>query len=359
MNGHTLVELARLVNGRILGDETLSIADANSLNKAGPGEIAFAVDERNIKRLNQTRAAACLIPEKFAGHEALQSASCTLVAVADPLDAFLKILQLFRPQPARRALGISPVAHVDPQSRVGAGTTVFPGAFIDEDVIIGERCDIYPGVFIGRGCRIGNDCVLYPNVTLYTEVTLKDRVVLHAGAVLGADGFGYRFRGGKFEKIPQLGSVTVEDDCEIGANTTIDRGMIGPTVVGAGTKLDNQVMIGHNCELGKHNVFASQVGLAGSVTTGDYVRMAGQVGVADHVHLGKGSTLGAKSGVHKDIPDGETHVGYPARPEMEEMKIVMATARTPEMRKQLRDLENRLALLERQLANLTTAAPAA
>src|SRR4029077_11717067 len=154
-------------------------------------------------------------------------------------------------------------------------------------------------------------------------------------------------------KTPQRGSVEIGDDCEIGACTTIDRGMIGGTVIGEGTKLDNLVMIGHNCELGRHNAFASQVGLAGSVTTGDYVRCAGQVGVADHVHLGRGCTLGAKAGVHKDIPEGETQIGYPSRPEQEQLRIVMATGKVPEMRKQLRELEARVEELGRLVEQLT------
>jgi UDP-3-O-[3-hydroxymyristoyl] glucosamine N-acyltransferase len=202
-------------------------------------------------------------------------------------------------------------------------------------------------VYVGRDCQIGDDCVLYANAVLYHDVRLGKRVIIHAGAVLGADGFGYRFRNGRYEKIPQLGWVEIEDDCEIGACTTIDRGMIGATVIGEGSKLDNLVMIGHNCELGKHNAFASQVGLAGSVTTGEYVRCAGQVGVADHVHLGRGSTLGAKAGVHKDIPEGDTQIGYPARPEHEQLRIVMATGKVPEMRKQIRALEARLEELTR------------
>lgn len=349
MSVHTLLELAERVNGRILGGASPEIRGAGSLANAGPHDITFAADERNLKRLKDSKAGACLIPEKLATGATVSQLPTTLVAVADPLDAFLLILREFRPQPPRATIGTSSRSHVASTARIGEGTNVYPGAFVDEGVQIGDRCDIYPGAFIGSNCKIGDDCVLYPNVVLYSGVEIGNRVVLHAGAVLGADGFGYRFRNARFEKIPQLGSVVVQDDVEIGANATIDRGMIGPTIIGAGSKIDNLVMIGHNCELGSHNVFASQVGLAGSVTTGDYVRLAGQVGVADHVHLGKGCTLGAKAGVHRDIPAGETHVGIPARPEMEELKIVMATSRTPEMRKQLRDLEARLQALETRL----------
>ena len=172
-----------------------------------------------------------------------------------------------------------------------------------------------------------------------------NRVILHAGAVIGADGFGYRTVNGRHERIPHFGTVRIEDDVEVGANTTIDRAMVDETVIGQGTKLDNLVMIGHNCEIGRHNLIVSQVGFAGSVTTGDYVVCAGQVGIADHVHLGSRWVLGAKAGVHKDVPDGERHVGVPAVPEVECMRVVMALQKLPEMRQQFRKLERQVAEL--------------
>ena len=353
MTMHTVKELAALVKGRVLGPAELAIRDASPLIRAGAHDITFAADDRNFKLLRKSAAGACLVPEKQADALAAEGLATSLVAVADPLDAFLAVLREFRPQPAPPRMGVSPQAHIDPSATVGADTQLYPGVVIDARARVGARCLLYPGVYIGPDCTVGDDCVLHPHVVLYYGVQVGSRVILHAGVVLGADGFGYRFRNGRFEKIPQLGSVRVDDDVEIGANTTVDRGMIGPTVVGAGTKLDNLVMIGHNCEIGRHNVFASQVGLAGSCSTGDYVRLAGQVGTADHVHLGQGVTVGAKAGVVRDIPAGETHVGCPARPEMEELKIVMATARTPEMRKQIRDLEKRLEELEKRLAAAT------
>jgi len=351
MPTHSLTELIRLVEGTLVAGTAGDIHDANSLTHAGPGEITYAVDEKNLRRVKDSRAGACLIPAQHSGHPELLGVTPALIAVADPLDAFLKILARYRPQPERPALGISPAAHVDPTATVGRHTNIHPGAVLGAGVVVGDRCDIHPGVVLGAGARVGDDCVLHPHVVLYHGVELQDRVIIHAGAVLGADGFGYRFRGGRFQKIPQLGTVLVDSDVEIGANTTIDRGAIGPTRIGAGTKLDNQVMIGHNCQVGRHNVFASQVGLAGSVSTGDYVRLAGQVGVADHIAVGQGATVGAKAGVLRDIPPGETQVGIPARPEKEEFRIVMATSRTPEMRQTLRAVEERLQRVEQQLAS--------
>jgi len=349
MSTATLEQLAARVSGEILGNSRLEIRGAASLSKAGPHDISFAGDEANLRALAAAEAGACLVARSQRDAVARPDIKPAIVLVDDPLDAFVAVLSQFRPQAARREIGISAGAHIHPTAVIGRDCNIYPGATIDAEAEIESGCDVYPGVYVGRNCRIGENCVLYPNAVLYADVVLGNRVIIHAGAVLGADGFGYRFRNGGFEKIPQQGWVEIHDDCEIGANATIDRGMIGPTIIGAGTKLDNLVMIGHNCELGKHNAFASQVGLAGSVTTGDYVRCAGQVGVADHVHLGKGSTLGAKAGIHKDIPAGETYIGYPARPEQEQLRIVMATAKVPDMRKQIRELESRLTSLIRQV----------
>ena len=348
----TLGELALRIGGELRGDPALTIEGVAAIHKAGPHEITFAGDEKHLRLLETSSAGACLVSRKMRLDD-LKDISVSLVIVDDPQDACLALARELRPQFEPAKVGISPQSQISPTARVGTDTHIYPGVFIDDDVVVGDRCVIFPGVFIGRCGRIGNDCTIYPHAVLYPDVRVGNRVIIHASAVLGADGFGYRFRSGRFEKIPQLGWVEVGDDCEIGACTTIDRGMIGPTSIGEGTKLDNLVMIGHNCEVGKHNAYASQVGLAGSVTTGEYVRCAGQVGVADHVHLGRGCTLGAKAGIHKSIPEGDTQIGYPARPEQEQLRIVMATAKLPEMRKTLRDLESRVEELDRLIEQLS------
>jgi UDP-3-O-[3-hydroxymyristoyl] glucosamine N-acyltransferase len=181
---------------------------------------------------------------------------------------------------------------------------------------------------------------------------IGDRAIIHAGAIIGADGFGYRLRDGRQEKVTHFGTVRIEADVELGACTTVDRAMIGETVIGEGTKIDNLVMVAHNCELGKHNVLTSQVGLAGSVTSGDYVVCAGQVGVADHVHLGTGCVLGSRSGVHKDIPAGETQIGAPSQPAAEAMKVFMAQRKLPALLKTVRDMEAQISKLTAQLEQL-------
>lgn len=354
--GHTVGSLATLVQGEVRGDSDLSICNAAAIESAGPDAVTFVLDESHVKRLQACRAGAVILNAKIAAGVTV-SANTSLIVVADPHAAFMQILPHFRKIRGRPARGISPQAHVSPTAKIGADCYVGPGVSIDEDVEIGTGCDIHPGAVIGAGCQLGNDVVVYPNAVLYQDVSLGDRVIIHSGAVIGADGFGYRFTDGRFIKIPQLGTVEIHEDAEIGACTTIDRGAIGPTIVGAGTKLDNLIMIAHNCELGKHNVFASQVGLAGSCTTGDYVRLGGQVGIRDHIRLNSGCMVGAKGGVHKDIPEGEIWIGYPATPEAEQKRLVFSLKRVPEMRDKLRDLQNQVAELMKQMAELKGDAP--
>jgi UDP-3-O-[3-hydroxymyristoyl] glucosamine N-acyltransferase len=351
MAATTAAALAQLVRGELRGDGNRPITGASGLDQAGPQDISYLVDEKHLPALKSSRAGACIVGPNLAKH-AIENGPI-LIVVPDALDAFLVVLQEFRPRSFRREIGISPAAHVSPQAVIGEGCNIHPGACIEAGVVLGPGCDVYPGAYVGKDCQVGSSCILYPNAVLYAGVILGDRVIVHAGAVLGADGFGYRFREGRFEKIPQLGWVEIQNDCEIGANATIDRGMIGATVIGEGTKIDNLVMIGHNGRIGRHNAFASQVGLAGSVTTGDYVRMAGQVGIADHVHIGQGAVLGAKAGVHNDLPGNQAYLGAPARPEAEAIRILMTQTKLPDMRKQLRELEQQAAALQQQLQTLS------
>lgn len=338
----TIAELAAMIGGKVRGDADKKICGAQSTADATGDDIAFAVDEKNLRLLARSSAGAAVIAAGLADTPTTAGLSIPLILVDDPLTAFCRLLQHFRPPRPRPDFGVSPRAFIDPTVSVGPGTNVYPGAHLGPDVVIGANCDIHPGVSIGAGCRIGDNCTLHANAVLYHDVTLGDRVIVHASAVLGADGFGYQLKNGAFEKIPQLGTVIIEDDVEIGAGTTIDRAMIGATKIGRGTKLDDQIMIGHNCVLGEHNVFASQVGLAGSVTTGAYVMCAGQVGIADHVHIGDGARLASKAGVHKDLKGGQAYVGQPVQPEREGMKSVMAVQKLPQMARRLRQMESRI-----------------
>lgn len=357
----TVGQLANQLQGEVIGDRDREIADAQALLKATPTDVTFVADEANLRKLNRCYAGVILVDaDRLATARQLTALhDTTFVVVENPQTAFIKAMQLFRPQRARLRIGISPAAHIDPSARIGDGTNIFPGAFIGPDVIIGSHCDIHPGAVIGAGCLVGNETTIHAHAVLYPDTTVGQRVIVHANTVIGADGFGYRFERGRFVKIPQLGTVRIDDDVEIGACTTIDRGMIGPTIIGEGSKLDNLVQIAHNCEIGKHNALVAQVGFAGSVTTGDYVRCAGHVGIADHVHLGTGCTLAAKAGVHKDVPEGQTQIGAPAGPIEDQLKIMMAMQKAPEMRKQIRTLERQVAELTKRLAELCSEIPLA
>lgn len=332
------------------GDQVVS--GARPVLDAGPQDITFVADHAHLRKLSDCCAGTVVISaELYKGH-ATPPAVAALVIVADAKGAFLEILERLYPPGARRVLGIAPQACVSAGALIGADTNVHPGAIIAEDVVIGERGEIHSGAVIGAGCRLGHDVTLYPGVVLYPGVILGDRVTIHANAVIGADGFGYRQSQGRHVKIRHVGTVRIEDDVEIGACTTIDRAVCGETVIGSGTKLDNLVMIGHNCRLGRHNIMVSQVGLAGSVTTGDYVVCAGQVGIADHVHLGEGCVLGSKTGVNKDVPPGETYLGLPGQPAAEAIKSAMSIKKLPELRKQVRALEQQVQELTARLNEL-------
>lgn len=346
----TLAEWAALVSATVVGDGAILISGAATPEAAGPTDLAFLQDARSLHRLGETKAVALLVRPAEAELPEVQRFSRLIVA--DPHAAILQILQILRPTRVART-GIAGSAMIDPTAVIDSTCSIGAGACIEADVVIGPRCVIHAGVVIGPGCRIGADVTIHPNAVLYADCIVEDRALIHANAVIGADGFGYKFVAGRFEKIPQLGWVHIGPDTEIGACTTIDRGAIGATVIGAGTKIDNLVQIAHNCNVGRHNAFASQAGLAGSCTTGDYVRLGGQAGIKDHLTLHTGCSIGAKSGLHKDVPAGETWIGFPATPEADQKRLVFSLRRVPDMRDQLKALEARVKELSAQLEQLS------
>jgi UDP-3-O-[3-hydroxymyristoyl] glucosamine N-acyltransferase len=329
----TLAELAQLVDGRLAGDSQQLITGAASLSDAQPGQITLVDGAEKSNRLSLSRATAVVAPRDFlpTGIAAIQ--------VDDVHLAFAKIIRHFRPQREQRRQGISPQAVISPTAKLGRDVEIRAFATIGDDVEIGDGVTIHSGVHVMDGARIGAGTTIFPNAVLYEDTVVGPRCVVHAGAVLGAYGFGYCFVEGRHRLSAQLGNVILEADVEIGAGTTVDRGTYGPTIIGEGTKIDNQVMVAHNCRIGRHNLLCSQVGIAGSTTTGDYVVMAGQVGVRDHVHIGDGAVLGAMAGVINDVPGGSRLVGIPATPEREQMVKQAALAKLPEMRKQLKSLQ--------------------
>ncbi len=340
----TVRELAELVHGKVHGDADLVIHAARPLSEVQPGDITFLENDKHVLPFAGSVAAAAVVATP------LPIAGKTLIQVGDPLMAFVAIVQHLHGQPRRRPAGVDALAAVDATAQVGAEASIDPFVRIGPGTVLGKRCRLHAGVVIGADCTLGDDVVLHPNVVLYDGTVLGDRVIVHANSVLGADGFGYRFQSGRHVKVPQLGRVEIGSDVEIGACTTIDRGTFQATRIGAGTKIDNLVQVGHNCQIGQHNILVSQVGIAGSTSTGNYVVMAGQVGVADHVHIGDGAVIGAKAGVTKDVPAGQRTLGAPATPEREQKRILMSLERLPEMRRELRRIKQHLGLPDEEAA---------
>jgi UDP-3-O-[3-hydroxymyristoyl] glucosamine N-acyltransferase len=334
----TVRQLAEIVQGRVLGDADLVIHNARPLAAARPGDITFLDADKHADQLHASAASAAVVPPSIPLN------GKALIQVADPLMAFASIVRHLHGRPAEPAHGIDSRAAVHPTATIGPDPSIHPFAVVGANTTVGQRCRIHSGVSIGRDCKLGDDVVLHPNVVLYDGTIVGDCAVIHANTVIGADGFGYRFQGGQHVKVPQLGHVEIGADVEIGACTTIDRGTFQATVIGPGSKIDNLVQIGHNCRIGAHNILVSQVGIAGSTSTGNYVVMAGQVGVADHVHIGDGAVIGAKAGVTKDIPPGQRTLGAPATPERDQKRILMSLERLPEMRKELRRIKQHLGL---------------
>lgn len=346
----TLREIAHLVGGRLVGNPELRIAGAAILRDAGPDEITLVEHARLAPLLAASEASAVVVPPQF------QPEGIAYIVVDNVHAAFSQIVQHFRPRRPMLQPGVSPHAMIAPTAKIGPGVTIHPGVVIEDEVEVGAGVTIHAGVRILAGSRIGEDTVIFPNTVLYENTQVGPRCIIHATAVLGAYGFGYKTVEGRHRLSAQLGYVVIEADVEIGAGTTIDRGSYGPTVVGEGTKIDNQVMIGHNCRIGRHNLLCSQVGIAGSTTTGDYVTMAGQVGVRDHVHIGERASLGAKAGVKGDVPGGAIYFGVPATPEREQLALQAAFSRLPDLRRQVKELQRQVEALKQSRGGVEKAA---
>jgi UDP-3-O-[3-hydroxymyristoyl] glucosamine N-acyltransferase len=329
-----------LVDGQLQGDGECVITAARPLAEAQPGDITFVADDKHVPELHRCRASAAVVPASLAAN------SLPLIRVGDPLAAFVTIVRHFQGRAEPLPHGIDPRASVHPTARVSPDASVFPFAVVGEGSAVGARCRLHSGAVVGRYCRLGADVILYPGAVLYDGTVLGDRVIVHANAVVGADGFGYRLQDGRHVKVPQLGHVEIGPDVEIGACTTIDRGTFQATRVGEGTKIDNLVQVGHNCQIGRHNLFVSQMGIAGSSSTGDYVVVAGQAGIVDHVHLGDRSVIGAKAGVTKNVPAGQRMLGAPATAEGEQKRILMTLEKLPDIRRDVRRLKQHLGLKE-------------
>ncbi len=339
----SLAELAELVDGRLLGDASLAVSGAAPLSDVQAGQITFIDSIEKESQLRGIAAAAAIVPI------GVEIERLSVIQVADVHLAFTAVHRLFYPARPKRRFGISPAAVVNPSAELACDVEVHPGATVGDDVRIGSGSTIHSGVRVMAGCRIGRDVAIYPNAVLYEDTVVGDHVIIHAGAVLGAFGFGYEFVEGRHKLCAQLGNVVIEPHVEIGAGSTIDRGVYGGTRIGEGSKLDDQVMIGHNCRIGRHNLLCSQVGIAGSSKTGDYVVMGGQVGVRDHRCIGDRAQIAAAAIVRKDVPADDKQVGFPAAPVREYMKQHSALRKLPDMRRQLKRLQQTVEKLQQRI----------
>jgi len=335
----TLSEIASFLDGSVSGDGGVVIERIRGIDEAGEGDLTFVANPKYRKKMETTGASAILVVPGTA------CAGKNLLIVGDPYVALGQLLALFHPEDEETA-GISKNATVEAGADVSPEAVVYPGAHVCRGARVEKRAVLYPGVFIGRDAAVGEASILYPRVTVYRRCRIGRRVVLHAGVVVGSEGFGFALPGRENRKIPQVGYVQIDDDVEIGANTTIDRGALGRTWIQRGVKIDNLVQIAHNVVIGEYSIIVAQVGISGSAQLGKGVVIGGQAGIVGHIRIGDGVMAAARSGVHKDIPPGQIVAGSPHMPHLEWLKMEACLPKLPEMREALAALQRRVAALE-------------
>ena len=335
----TLGQIAKLVNGRLAGDASLTVEGAANLEGARETDITFAV-EPHIQEAKAAKAGAILLPE---GAEEFPMPA---VYVEDPRAAFAKLLEVFTP-PLSFPEGVSDLAYIGPEAKVAADAVVMPFAVVDAHAVVESGAVIYPHVYIGQYATVGEKTVVYSNATVREHCRVGKRVVIHSSAVVGSDGFGFTTKDGVHTKVPQVGNVVVEDDVEIGAHVGIDPATTGSTVIGRGTKIDNLVHIGHNCHIGENNIIVAQTGISGSTSTGPNVTFGGQSGTVGHIHIGGNSMYAARSGVIADMPEGYIGAGFPVQTHQEWLRMQSALRKLPALMKRIKSLEKKAELLEK------------
>jgi UDP-3-O-[3-hydroxymyristoyl] glucosamine N-acyltransferase len=341
---HTAAQIAEQLKGEVVGDGSVAITGLAAADTARPGDLTFAEKESYFAAAEASAASAVLVSGTFAS----ASASKVLIRVPNARVAVAKLLPLFFPAD-KATPGVHPTAAVAPSAQIDPSAHIGPGCVVGDDVKIGARAVLKGGNHVGKGARLGDDVCLHPNVVLYPGTQIGHRVAIHAGTVIGSDGYGYVFDQGRHLKMEQVGNVVIGDDVEIGANTAIDRGALGSTVIGPGTKIDNLVHVAHNVVIGPHCLVMGQVGFAGSTKLGAYCVIASQSGIAGHLTLGNQATVGAKSGVMRDIPEKGVVLGIPAQPDKQTKRQWIATQQLPDMVRTLRDLQKQVEELKAKL----------
>ena len=333
----TAAEIAKQLAGEVLGDPSLLLHRFAPADRAQAGDLTFAENQDYFARAEQSAASAIIVDGPFA------STRKVLIRVPNSRIAFAKALAMFFPEPAFQP-GIHPTAIVPATAKVHPTVHLGPYCVLGEKVRIGPRSVLQGGNFVGANCLLGENVNLFPHVVLYPGTELGNRVRVHSGTVIGSDGFGYVLDSGAHRKVPQIGNVIIRDDVEIGANVTIDRGALGPTIIGQGSKIDNLVQIAHNVIMGEHCLIVSQTGIAGSTKLGNYVILGGQVGLAGHIKIGNRVTVTAQSGVMHNIPDGEKWMWTPAQPDRQAKRQMIAMQQLPDLLKRVADLEKKLGI---------------
>jgi UDP-3-O-[3-hydroxymyristoyl] glucosamine N-acyltransferase len=334
----TLEQLATMSGGELAGDPALKITGAASLAEATAGEISFFANRKYVGLLRKTRASAVFVPPDFA-----EPITAAQIRVSNPARAFEQVVLRLAPKPITFPPGIHPSAIVDPHAQVGERVSIQPYSVIEGGARIGDDTVIGAGTYIGHEVEIGAACLIYPRVTIRERTRIGSRVIIHSGAVIGADGFGFEVIDGRQEKIQQLGIVQIDDDVEIGANTTIDRARFGRTWIQQGVKIDNLVQIAHNVVIGKNSVIVAQTGISGSTRVGERVMMGGQVGIVGHIEIGDGAAIGAQSGISKSIQGG-VWFGYPAVPLREAKQQIAWIHRLGKLFARVKEIEKKLGL---------------
>jgi len=342
----TVSELAALVGGQLASgaDGSAKISGAAALAEALPGEVTFFGNPKYLLKLRASRATVALVPLAFA-----EEVPAACIRCENPTLAFSKVIEKFAPPPVHFTPGVHPTAVVAPGVRLGAGVSIQPHAVIEAGASIGDGTVVGAHSYIGHEAQIGGGCLIHPRVMIGFRCKIGSRVILHSGAVLGGDGFGFELQDGRQVKIPQIGIVQVDDDVEIGANSTVDRARFGRTWIGEGTKIDNLVQIGHNVVIGKHCILCAFVGVSGSTKIGDYVTLAGQVGTVGHVEIGDGVIVGAQSGVSKTLAVKQIYMGSPAVPAREWKEQVAQIHSLHKLRTRVARLEQLLGELEKSI----------
>ncbi len=337
-------EIAEIVGGKVIGDEEVVITGVSGIKEAKPGDLTFIANKKYKNLLYTTKASAIIV-----GLDINNSVNASLIQVENPSLAFAKIMSLVGPEPITFPPGIHPTAIIGKNVSLGKNVSIQPFAVIEDYVKIGDRTVIGAGVYIGHYTEIGSDCLIYPQVVIRERIKIGDRVIIHPGTVIGGDGFGFATVRGVHHKIPQIGTVEIGNDVEIGSNVTIDRARFDKTYIGNGVKIDNLVQIAHNVYIGDNSIIVAQVGISGSTVVGKNVIIAGQAGIIGHITIGDNAIIGGKAGVTKNVPPNTHVTGFPAREKWEDMRFQGYIRKLPELIEKIKDLEKKIEELEKKL----------